>query len=96
MPRNAMAMPTEPSTTYFQAASSAVRVRWWPTRNAVAMVVASTATHSSPRLSASTASDIAPRNADTRAAYTASWSPRCRCSPPHVAVSPTAPTTASM
>ena len=50
-----MAMPTEQRTTYFQAASTLARVRRWPTRNAVTMVVASTATHSRPRLSARTA-----------------------------------------
>ena len=59
--------PTDPRTTYFQAASSARWPRWWPTRKAVAMVVASTATHRIPRLSASTARLIAARNRHTRA-----------------------------
>jgi hypothetical protein len=97
MPRNAIATPTEPRTTYFQAASSERRVRWWPTRNAVAIVVASTATHSTPRLSASTARDIAPRNSTTRTAYSRPGSASgSGSSPPQVAVSPTEPTTISM
>ena len=64
-----MAMPTEQITTYFQAASSAARVRWWPTRNAVTMVVASIATHSTPRLPASTAAAMAARNRWSRTPY---------------------------
>ena len=55
-------MPTEQMITYFQDASSEARVRWWPTRNAVAIVVASIATQTTPRLSASTASTIAATN----------------------------------
>ena len=65
-------------------------------------MVASTATHMTPRLSASTASDMAARNRHTSAANvpacgSGGWSrvPRVRI-PPHVAVRPTAPTTASM
>ena len=55
-------MPAEQITTYFHAASTAARVRRCPTRNAVTIVVASTATHSTPRLAASTASAMAARN----------------------------------
>ena len=55
VPRNASAMPTEHRTTYFHDASRAPSVRRCPTRNVVAMVVASTATHSTPRFAASTA-----------------------------------------
>ncbi len=62
VPNSARAIATEQSTTYFQAASRAVRVRWCPTRNAVTMVVASTATHSTPRLPASTAVAMAAMN----------------------------------
>ena len=48
-------MPTEQMIRYFQAASSDPRVLREPTRNVVTMVVASTATQSTPRLAASTA-----------------------------------------
>ena len=65
MPSKASAIPAEQITTYFQAASTAARVRRCPTRNAVTIVVASTATHSTPRLAASTASAIAARNSWT-------------------------------
>ena len=58
-------MPTEQISTYFHAASIEARVRRCPTRNAVAMVVASIATHRVPRLAASTAVTIAARNACT-------------------------------
>jgi hypothetical protein len=67
VPRNAIATPTEHSTTYFQAASTLARVRRCPTRNAVTMVVASTATHSRPRLSARTARHMQARNSCTSA-----------------------------
>ena len=50
---------------YFHDASSDARVRRWPTRNAVAMVVASTATHSTPRLLATTATSMAATNRQT-------------------------------
>ncbi|WP_406692558.1 hypothetical protein REH65_12520 [Saccharopolyspora sp. ID03-671] len=62
VPSSANAMPAEQITTYFHAASTAGRVRRCPTRNAVTMVVASTATHSIPRFAANTASAIAARN----------------------------------
>ena len=52
------------------------RVRRWPTRNAVTIVVASTATHSTPRLAASTASAIAARNSWMQHAVAAR--PACR------------------
>ena len=98
-----MATPTEPSTTYFQAASSDRRVRWWPTRNAVVIVVASTATHMTPRLSASTAkrhggqeqADQRPRTSRP-AGRRAALSGLAVRMPPQVAVRPTAPTTVSM
>ncbi|GAA3075963.1 hypothetical protein GCM10020000_71620 [Streptomyces olivoverticillatus] len=66
MPRKARAMPAEQITTYFQAASTQARVRRWPTRNAVRMVVASMAVHSTPRLAARTAALMAARKAWTR------------------------------
>ena len=50
MPRNASAIPAEQITMYFHEASSAPLVRRWPTRNVVVIVVASTATHITPRL----------------------------------------------
>ena len=62
-------MPTEQITTYFQVASSEARVRRCPTRSAVETVVASTATHTTPRLLASTASDIDATNALISAPY---------------------------
>ena len=62
-----MATPTEPRMTYFQAASSDRGVRWWPTRKAVAIVVASTAAHIRPMLSASTARLMAARKTEIRA-----------------------------
>ena len=62
-------MPTEQMITYFHVASSDFRVRRWPTRNAVTIVVASTAAHSTPRLFASTASTIAARNSGTSTPY---------------------------
>ena len=62
MPSRAIAIPVEQITTYFHAASTAARVRRCPTRNAVTIVVASTATHNRPRLEASTASAMAERN----------------------------------
>ena len=62
IPRKAMATPTEPSTTYFQAASRPCRPPRKATRKAVVIVVASMATQSTPRLSASTARLIAARN----------------------------------
>jgi len=61
-PSRARAIPAEQTTTYFQAASTAARVRRCPTRNAVTIVVASTATHSTPRFAASTASAMAAMN----------------------------------
>ncbi len=63
-------MPTEQITTYFQVASSAVRVRRCPTRKAVITVVASMATQMTPMLLAHTATTIAARNADVSAPYT--------------------------
>ncbi len=69
VPRNANAMPTEQMITYFQVASSAVRVRRCPTRKAVTTVVASMATHITPMLLASTANTIAARNAVTSTPY---------------------------
>src|SRR5487761_2213042 len=90
MPRNAIATPTEPRTTYFQAASVAPRVPAWPTRNAVAIVVASTATHMTPRLSESTAKLMAARNAQIRASLRTSSDSADR--PPHRATTATAPT----
>ena len=68
MPRKAIATPTEPSTTYFQAASRAPRPPREPTRKAVVMVVSSMATHIRPRLSATTARLIAARNRHSRVA----------------------------
>ena len=62
-------MPTEQITTYFQVASSAVRVRRCPTRKAVITVVASMATQITPMLLAHTATTIAARNADVSAPY---------------------------
>ena len=67
MPSRAIAIPVEQITTYFHAASTAARVRRCPTRKAVTIVVASTATHSRPRLEASTASAMAERNTWTSA-----------------------------
>ena len=61
-------MPTEQMMTYFQVASTEPRPRRWPTRNAVTMVVASTAAHRTPRLFAVTASTMAARNAGTSVA----------------------------
>ncbi|WP_316781410.1 hypothetical protein [Streptomyces sasae] len=61
-------MPAEQITMYFQAASTDVRVRRWPTRKAVTMVVASTATQSTPRFAVTTARHIAARNA-----WTSTW-----------------------
>src|SRR5690606_13495826 len=49
--------------------STAARVPRCPTRKAVAIVVASTATHSVPRLAASTASTIVATNACTSTPY---------------------------
>ena len=69
VPRNAIAMPTEQMTTYFHVASSAVRVRRCPTRNAVTTVVASIATQITPMLLAHTASTIAARNAGVSTPY---------------------------
>ncbi len=63
-----MAMPTEQMTMYFHEASSDERVPRWPTRKVVTMVVASTATHSTPRLAARTASSIVARKPWTSAA----------------------------
>ena len=60
-------MPAEQITTYFHDASSAPSVLRWPTRKVVAIVVASTATHITPRLAASTASSMQHTNAWTRA-----------------------------
>lgn len=65
VPRKATAMPTEQITTYFQVASSAPRVRRWPTKNAVVTVVASMAAHMTPMLPASTANAIAPKKIET-------------------------------
>ncbi len=62
-------MPTEQMTTYFQVASKAARSRWCPTRKAVMIVVASTATHIIPRLLASTASVMVARKAGTSTPY---------------------------
>ena len=59
-------MPTEQTTTYFHAASTEPRVCRCPTRNAVRMVVASIAAHSTPRLAASTAVFIAAMKAWVR------------------------------
>src|SRR5665213_2035791 len=67
--RNASATPTEATITYFHDASSDAVVRRWPTRNAVAMVVASTETHITPRLLATTAMSIAAMNSCTKMAY---------------------------
>ena len=58
VPKNASTMPTEPMITYFHDASSDARLRRCPTRNAVAIVVASMATHMTPMLWASTARTI--------------------------------------
>ena len=60
-------MPAEQSTTYFQDASSAPSVLRWPTRKVVAIVVASTATHITPRLAARTATSMQVTNAWTSA-----------------------------
>ena len=97
MPRKAIATPTAPSTTYFQAASSAFRPPPEATRKAVVIVVSSIATHISPRLSAVTASVIAARNRHSSAA----WTPPARSSvpgsgrPPQSEITATAPTTLS-
>ena len=69
VPRNASEIPVEQMMTYFQVASRAARVRRCPTRNAVATVVASMATHTIPRLFASTARVMAARNVANRAPY---------------------------
>ena len=69
MPRKAIAIPTEQMMTYFQVASSAVRVRRCPTRKAVTTVVASMATQITPMLLAHTATTIAARNAGVSAPY---------------------------
>ncbi len=55
-------MPTEPMITYFHDASSDARVRRWPTKNAVATVVPSIATHVTAALPASSASSIVATN----------------------------------
>ncbi len=65
VPRKASAIPTEQMTMYFHEASSEPRVRRNPTKNAVTMVVASTATHSTPTLAASTARSMKPTKAWT-------------------------------
>src|SRR5665647_650936 len=93
MPRKAIATPTDPSTTYFQAASVDPRVPAWPTRNAVAIVVASTATHMTPRLSESTARLIAARKAQINASLRAPSG--VEVSPPQSATTATAPTHSS-
>jgi hypothetical protein len=54
-------------TTYFHDASNDARVRRWPTRKAVAMVVASTATQTTPRLLATAAASMAAMNTWTSA-----------------------------
>ena len=98
MPRNAIATPTEPSTTYFQAASRAPRPPREPTRNAVVIVVSSTATHITPMLSATTARLIAARNRHNRVANVPMFRLRsvwCGI-PPHRATTATAPTTVSI
>ena len=56
-------MPTEQRMTYFHEASNAFFVRRWLTRNVVAIVVASMATHNTPRLAASTAMSMQVMNA---------------------------------
>ena len=61
-----MAIPTEQITMYFHDASSDVRVWRCPTRKVVTTVVASMATHSTPRLAASTARSMVARKAWTR------------------------------
>ena len=64
-------MPAEQITMYFHEASSAPSVRRWPTRNVVVIVVASTATHITPRLAARTAISMQAVNAWTSAVYSA-------------------------
>ena len=68
IPRNAIATPTAPRTTYFQAASRESRSPRDATRNAVVMVVSSIATHIRPTLSAKTARVMAARNRQSRVA----------------------------
>ncbi len=51
VPRNASTIPTEPMITYFHDASSEARFRRCPTRNAVATVVPSMATHMTAEVS---------------------------------------------
>ena len=62
-----MPTPTEARTTYFHAASTERRPPANPTRKAVAIVVPSTATHVTPRSSATTARTMAARNRHTSA-----------------------------
>ena len=97
-PRKAIATPTEPSTTYFQAASRAPRPPREPTRKAVVMVVSSMATHIRPRLSATTARLMAARNRQSRLAKDPMLRLRSvRCGmPPQSATTATAPTTESI
>ncbi|CFR88764.1 Uncharacterised protein [Mycobacterium tuberculosis] len=80
VPKKATAIPTEQITTYFQVASSAVRVRRCPTRNAVITVVASIATQMTPMLLAHTARTIAQRNAGVSTPYSRALRPSiCPC-----------------
>jgi len=55
--------------TYFHDASRAPLVRRYPTKNVVMIVVASTATHMTPTLPATTASSMAVMKPCTSTAY---------------------------
>jgi len=67
-------MPTEQIRRYFQVASRELTVRWKKISGALARVVASTATHSSPRWCERTTSDMVARKSSMQVMKTRSGS----------------------
>ena len=73
MPASAIVTPSELMMTYFHAASSDRARPSRPTRAALASVLASTRTNSSPRLPVSSAASISEANRPKNEKYSRTW-----------------------